>query len=228
MRRAILLSLVVGCGAPARSVTRPSGRCEPARARAGAAWDEVADAAGDGAPARAEATPIDAALERLGQHLSDLRTGPSEVDPQTAMELSSVVMDTIDALGGEVPADLRRRADDAAEALLTDRSAQGSQRASRGAVVTLEAALAAAHPEASVARRDGLAIARLGWRARGAARGYDEDPRVRDRRAGRAETAPLPEAAPEAVIRTRAGAIEASRRARAECRFARSLAVPSL
>ena len=228
MRRAPWVLLLLGCGA-ASSGAAASPDCEPARERAGAAWSRVAELAepdADAEEADAE-TPIDGATARLGAHLAALRESPAEVDGETAMEISGAVMDALDALGPDVPSTLSARVDAAAEALLTDRDAAGSQRAARDAITGLEAALAAARPEDSAGRESARAVAILARRAHDAATGYAEDVRIGDRRADRAEAASVPDSDAELSL-ARADAVDASRAAREACGFARTLSAPSL
>lgn len=75
-------------------------------------------------------------LVRLEAHIADLRAAPRELQGDEAFALSSAIMDAIDA---EPLSDaLRLRADQAAEAILTDRSPEGAIRAAKQALEVLQ------------------------------------------------------------------------------------------
>ncbi len=224
MRPAIAL-LLAACGAAPRSPAPDPSACDAAARDARSAWTLLAERL---APADPEGvtTPIDDAVAQLGAHVAAVHErAPVEIEGPAAMALSGAVMDAIDALGAAVPEPERARADDAAEALLTDRTAAGSVRAARAAVAALEAALAATDPERASAREAALGHEQLRRRAQSAGHGYEDSPRAGDRGAARAEA--LDAALPAEAERARAEAIEASRRAREACGFSRELAVPS-
>jgi len=218
--------LLLGCGAaqaPAQD-PGPSAECVAARDRSASAWTRVAELA---EPPPASETPIDSALAALRAHVDALRASPpEEVDGEAAMALSGQVMDALDAIEG-VPREQRHRADDAAEAILTDRSVAGSFRAARHAANTLEAALEAADPAAAAARIRADRLATLRRRATATAESYAEDAQLGDRRAQRSEALPVPEGL-DALDEALADAGEAGRATREACGFHRSIAVPSI
>jgi hypothetical protein len=136
-------------------------------------------------------------------------------------------MDGLDEIASRIPPPLRDRADDAAEALLTDRGEQGSLRAARGAIALLEQIVDEVRPGAAAERGERRALAELSRRARLASDGYASEVPSGDRAADRAEAAPVPELATD-VSAALSAATEASRDARDRCRVARTLAAPSL
>jgi len=227
--RSFAAILLLGCGAASPSAVADSPECALARSGAGDAWAHLAELTS--VPATAEAvgpSSFDAAMERLQTHVADLRERPREVDGETAMAVSGVVMDAFDSFGSELPASVRNRGDNAAEALLTDRSAGGSVRAALAAAEALEEALAAADPEAAAGRAEGQGLERLRRRAQSAADGYGESARAGDQRAAHAEAGAVPETLGDEPRQARAAAIDASAEARDTCGFSRSLMVPSL
>ncbi|MCB9595585.1 MAG: hypothetical protein H6719_22885 [Sandaracinaceae bacterium] len=224
--RVALVIFLLGCGAAAPAADASSSACEASRAEAQRTWSALAEELARPAPERA-ASPIDGAVEQLGAHVAAVREHPpEEVDGQTALAVSGAVMDAIDALTGDVPAPLRARVDDAAEALLTDRTPGGSVRAAREAAAALEAALRATDPVGAEARAGASARESLRRRAQSAADGYGDDPRAGDRSAARAERVEVSLEPPGLALRE--AAVEASRQARVDCRFSRGLAVPSM
>ena len=219
----VCLPSVWACGAPASVQTGPDPACEGARSDAAAAWARVAARAEvAAAPPEHAASAAESALDRLNDHLSALRESPREVEGDEAMALSSSVMDGIDEVSGELSARVRERADDAAEALLTDRSEQGAVRAAEGAIVALEAVLEEARPGSREERRARAAARELARRAGRAAEAYERSVPEGDRAADRAEVSP----AVEPLGELRDEARDASRAARAACGVDRVLAVP--
>jgi len=224
--RAWIALLLLGCGAAQSPAAEsgPSPECVSARGRASAAWTRVAELA---EPPAASETPIDGALDALRAHVEALRAAPpEEVNGQAAMALSGQVMDALDALD-DVPREARDQADDAAEAILTDRTVAGSIRASRQAANALADALEASDPDAAAARVTARRVERVRRRATATATAYTEDARRGDRRAQRTEALPIPEGF-DALSEARSEAGEAAAATREACGFHRSLAVPSI
>lgn len=220
----LLVLSSAACGGPATGAqTGPGPECEAARGEAATRWDAVATAAeAEAAPPDRDPLAAETALDRLQDHLAALREAPREVDGEEAMALSSAVMDGIDEVGADLPTSVRERADDAAEALLTDRSEQGAVRATQGAILALESVLDEARPGSGEERRARDAARDLARRSRRAAEAYAAGVREGDRAADRAETAPVS----PAIRPARDAARDASAEARAACRIDRVLAVP--
>jgi hypothetical protein len=165
----------------------------------------------------------------LEEHVASLSETPREIGGDEAFALSSAMMDAVDAVGTQISAQLRDRADAAAEAILTDRGEQGALRAARDATEVLEQVLQAAHPGSLEERSQRRAMASLGRRAHAAADAYREDgPERGDLRADRSEAIALPEGSPEALRSARDHAVDASTTARRKCRIERRLSVPAL
>lgn len=227
---ASLFFLATACGASAAPPSDPSRStaCESARADAEAAWSAVAgNAEALARPEGGEPLAAERALERVAAHVAALESAPRELDGDEALALSGAVMDAIDAV--ELPGSLRDRADDAAEALLTDRSDQGALRAGRDAEAVLEQVVQALRPGALEGRALREALSSLARRARAAAEGYAAgELEQADARADRAEGAALSDAAPAEVRDARAHATDASRALREACGIARRLTVPTL
>ena len=225
-----LFFLVAACGASAAPASDPSRAtaCDAARADAVAAWSAVADRSDELVrPTGEEPLAAERALERIARHVAALESAPRELGGDEALALSGAVMDAIDAV--ELPASLRDRADDAAEALLTDRSEQGALRAGRDAEAILEQVVSAVRPGALEQRDVREALATLSRHARAAAEAYGAgDLASADARADRAEGAALPDDAPAAVRDARTHATGASRTVREACGIARRLTVPTL
>lgn len=139
----LVLVVAAGCGAAPPGV-RVRPECAVAREEADRAWTEGAD---PGRSMAHEPLEADRVLARLEAHVGALEVAPREVGDEEAMELSSALMDAIDAMGAALPRSLRDRADDAAEGLLTERSEEHAPRAARGAAEALEAALRTVRPE---------------------------------------------------------------------------------
>lgn len=226
-----LLVLLAACGAAAPAPRDPaeSAACESARADANAAWAAVAERAEQAAAPPEDRSPTDAerVLDRLRAHLAALEAAPREVSGDEALALSGAVMDAIDAV--ELPAPLRNRADQAAEALLTDRSEQGALRAGRDAVEILEQVVQAVRPGSREQEALGRALSTLARRARSAADAYHAgDLPQADRQADRAEGVSLTEAAPDEVRDGVTRATHASATVRSACGVVRRLAVPTI
>lgn len=228
--RAVMVGLGLwlgGCGASAAVVESPSvAECEASRDHAGRLWGALADRSaaeavpsGDGAALSLEAT-----LERLETHLASLREQPHAVDGDEALALSSAIMDGMDAVSDGIPEALRERADHAAEALLTDRGA-GSIQATEGAIAVVEQVVASVRPEAVPARARRRALTEVSRRARAASLAYEDDVAAGDRRADRAEAAPVPDDA-SGLRADRDAATRASAEARRACGVERTLSVP--
>jgi hypothetical protein len=227
MFRLVLCALgCVACGGVMPAADRSTSACERAQSDAARAWAEAGDRAeeigreGDTSPP----TPVAVALDRLHEHARSLEAEPRELGGDEALAISSVLMDAVDATHGELPNGLRERADDAAEALLTDRSEQGAGRATRGAITVLEEIVRAVDPVAATTRETRLTLADFATRARDAASAYAESAAAGDRSAEHAESLALPPPAMEARDR----AVELSSIVRSECGVARSVAAPSL
>lgn len=228
---ALLASLLVACGAAAPRPSAGGDACRAACQHASDAWLALATrAAGAARPTdREEPLAAEQALDRIEEHAAGLTREPREVEGDEAFALSSAMMDAIDAAGGELPPQLRERADLAAEALLTDRGRDGSARAARDAAAVLEQVLVAMRPGALEQRSTRRALATLGRRAQDAGEAYRaEGAATGDLRADRAESAELPEDAAEDLRDARARAIEASAGVRRECAIERRLSVPTL
>lgn len=227
----LLLVVLSACGAAQVAPSdAPSTACRAACAEAASAWARVADDA-ERANEASPAAPNDAdrVLDRLERHVAELERAPREVSGEEAFALSSAVMDAVDAMGDAVPATLRDRVDDAAEALLTSRTQEGSTRAARDAAQVLEQAVRTARPGSIEDRGRRRALDALGRRAREAAAAYrEEGAAAGDTRADRAESAAVPEGAPEALVEARSRATAASSAVRRDCRIARRISVPSL
>jgi uncharacterized protein (UPF0147 family) len=221
---------VSACGGASSAAETVSPReCEGARVAARDAWRRVAEAAHAGAQPPTDEPPLlaERALARLEAHRDALRAEPREVDGERAFELSSAMMDGIDELTGELPDELRDRADDAAEALLTDRGRDGSLRAADGAVAVLEELVRTARPEAARAEARRAALAELAHRAARAAEAYEADVARGDRYADRARVASLPDPVDPALRAARDEAAASSRAARRACGVSRTLEVPA-
>lgn len=222
--------IVAACGASAAPASDPSraSACEGARADAATAWSAVADRSDELVrPTGEEPLAAERALERMARHVAALESAPRELGGDEALALSGAVMDAIDAV--ELPASLRERADDAAEALLTDRSEQGALRAGRDAEAILEQVVSAVRPGALEQRAVREALSMLSRGARAAAEAYGAGELASaDARADRAEGAALPDGAPAAVRDARTHATGASRSVREACGIARRLTVPTL
>lgn len=235
MRRASLVTLVafsIACGPPAQPPEDGAGAnaaCRSAQRAAGEAWLSVASRADEAARPTASEEPLlaEVALERLEAHAAALDATPRAIDGDEAMSLSSAVMDGLDEVSSRIPGPLRDRADDAAEALLTDRGEQGSLRAAQGAIALLEQIVDEVRPGAATRRGERRALAELSRRARVTSEGYARDVPAGDRGADRAEAAPVPEPATDVSAAVRS-ATDASREARDRCQVARTLAAPSL
>lgn len=228
----ISCGLLAACGGARPQATGPedTAACRSACERAAEAWAAVATSAEAAAHPTGE-TPLAAeqALDRLEEHVASLSATPREVDGDEAFALSSAMMDAVDAVGTQISAQLRDRADAAAEAILTDRGEQGALRAARDATEVLEQVLQAAHPGSLEERSQRRAMASLGRRAQAAADAYREDgPERGDLRADRGEAIALPEGSPEVLRSTRERAEDASTAVRRECHIERRLSVPTL
>ena len=226
-----MVTLAMGCGGatPAAESVSPLA-CERARVAAEAAWREVAVAASEAArPADGDAAPAaDRALVQLEAHRDALRRSPREIQGDEALALSNARMDGIDEVSSVIPDRTRERADDAAEALLTDRGRDGSLRAAEGAVAMMEQVLREARPGSQEGRADRRALGELAQRATRAADSYETSADRGDRHADRARVAPIPTSAPPALTARRDGAVERSTDARRACGVTRTISVPSL
>lgn len=221
----LALGLTACAGAPTPMAEDGSeDRCGDATREATLRWARLAEVAQPLATAPSRDTMESRARTALHAHVVSLRESPRELDGETAMALSNTMMDGIDALGADLPNAERNRADDAAEALLTDRSRDGSRRAAEGALLAFEAALDAARPAERDARALRQAASQIGPLAERAAEAYTAGVAEGDRAAERAEGAELPEGSELAAARERAE--DASRRARSDCEHPRTLRVP--
>lgn len=222
---------LVGCGgaSPAGEAVSPE-RCEQARRAAEEAWREVAETATEAArPAEGEEElAAERALDRLEAHRNALRQTPREIEGDEALALSNAMMDGIDEVSGEIQAGTRERADDAAEALLTDRGQDGSLRAAEGAVAMMSQVLREARPDSADQRARRRALGEVARRATRAADGYETSVELGDRHADRARVAPMPESGSPDLVTMRDGAADRSRDARQACGVTRTLGVPSL
>lgn len=219
----VLLCVSSGCGGAPASPTAGAGDCRAALDGAARSWSSVGDAAAAALPPEGELTEADRALARVEQHLAELEAAPHEIGDGEAMALSSAVMDAIDA-AGTLPTGLRDRAEDAAEALLTDRSVEGGPRAARAAAEALEAVCERTHPGSGEERERRVQLGRLLREAQAIAAAYrGDDPSSADARAARTA---VPEGA-AAVQQAHAEALEASTAARQACRLGARIAVPS-
>lgn len=214
---------------PAEDAADRSAACRSAQRAAGEAWSSVASRAERAAlpPTTEEPLLAEVALERLLAHAASLDETPRAIEGDEALALSSAVMDGLDELSGRIPGPMRDRADDAAEALLTDRGEQGSLRAANGAIALLEQIVEEVRPHSASLRAERRALAEVSRRARVASEGYARDVAAGDLGADRAEAAPVPESAADvsSAVRT---ATDTSREARSRCEVARTLATPSL
>ncbi|MFK7986256.1 MAG: hypothetical protein AB8I08_09505 [Sandaracinaceae bacterium] len=224
---AVVLS---ACGASSPPSTTPpdASACRAAQAEAETRWQAVTEAAQAVAEGpEAASSPATDALATLEQHVQSLHETPRELDGEEAMALSNAMMDGIDALGAALPDAEREAADDAAEALLTDRSRDGARRSATHALAAFEAALQIAQPTTAAERAERRTAGELAQRARRAAEAYATGIEEGDRAADRAEVAPLPEG--DTRLGTlRDAATEASQEARQVCRVPRTLAAPGL
>ncbi len=191
--------------------------CAAARQEAASAWTQVAERATDALPADREATDADRALARLHAHLAELETSPRALGGDEAMALSTVVMDAIDAQGSGLPAGLRDRADDAAEALLTDRSEQGAARAAQAAVLALQQVVEHERPGAGQARERRQTLEEIREHARRTAAAYREQP-PGDAEALAARATLAGADGPATLRAAQAEAAEASAQVRQRCR----------
>ena len=230
----VALACVIGsgCGGTAPPPATPateSAACASASADATEAWSTLASQAEQAARPPEDAPPdAERALDRLEAHVEALRGAPREISGDEALELSNAVMDAVDALHGQIPASLRDRADRAAEAILTDRSEQGSLRAAADAKEVLEQVLQTVRPGSIEARAERRSMATLSRRARATAEAYrDRGPQRGDLRADRSEAIALPGSAPDALRQAHEHAIEVSSTVRRTCRIDRRLAVPA-
>lgn len=222
--------LVSACGAATTESTLPvdADACSAAQTGAQTRWEAVREAAQSIAEGPdAQETPATEALSALETHLQSLRETPRELDGEEAMAVSNAMMDGIDALGSELPDAEREVADDAAEALLTDRSRDGARRSATNALAAFEAALRVAQPQTAAERARRRTAAELARRATRTAEAYASGVPEGDRAADRAEVAPLPEEN-DAIRALRDAATEASREARQDCRVPRTLTAPGL
>lgn len=227
MRRlAFALLFVAGCGGTAVEAREPDGEaCELARLEAQRTWQALArDGEGIAPPEPGPPIALEAVLRDLREHEQSLRAAPDEVDGQVAFALADAMMGGIDEVASDVSESLRSRADDAAEALLTDRSAQGAARATADAIAVIEQVVAEARPDRAAAATSAWSTAEVIRRASATAEAYGEGPEEGDRAAQRAEEAP-PVAGLESA---QADAADASTAVRETCGFRRALTVPSL
>ena len=211
--------LLSGCGASATPADTGTAACERSRAEAERAWSRLADLTAPEPTTREEpaSRPIDGVIERLRAHALSLREAPPEaVDGETALTLSGAVMDALDSLP-DVSESARREVDDAAEALLTERTPGGSMRAASLAVQVLEAAV-------SGPATTEIDLSQVGRGARNVAEGYAEGPGAGDRRARSVEAQNTEGWAPE-VAGAHATAVAASQQTRRECGITRALLV---
>lgn len=226
----VMLTLF-GCGGAATNAETVSPEaCEQARQDARAAWQRVAERASAAARPPEGQTELVAeqALDRLLSHRDALRESPREIEGDEALALSNAMMDGIDELSGEIQTRTRERADDAAEALLTDRGEDGSLRAAEGAVATMQQVLEEARPGSDTERARRRALGELARRATRAANSYETSVELGDRHADRARVSSIPESVDTGVVAVRNEAVEHSRNAREACGVSRTLGVPSL
>lgn len=223
---ALALSLAA-CGGgqtPASDPSAGSEACEVARLDAQQAWRALRrEAESLEAPDAGPPLQLEAVVDRLATHLANLRESPREVDGEEALALANAVMDGLDEVAGEVPETLQRRADDAAEALLTERGARGSVRATSDVIAVLDDVIRQARPDRARARAQVWSVSELVRRAGDTADAYGRGVREGDGEASRAEDLPVPA---DVLAVPRARAADASREARERCGVARALAVP--
>ena len=225
MRRYALALLLLGCGGTTPEAVEPDGdACLLARLEAQRAWEALAREGEVLSPP--EAGPpivLETVLRDLREHAQSLRASPDEVDGQVAFTLADAMMGGIDEVASDVSESLRSRADDAAEALLTDRSAAGSARATADAIAVIEQVVQEARPDRAAAATATWSTTELVRRASAAVEAYAEGPEPGDRAASRAEELP-----PVAGLQSaQVAAAEASSAVRQTCGFRRALSVPS-
>ncbi|MGE0784941.1 MAG: hypothetical protein AB7S26_04570 [Sandaracinaceae bacterium] len=223
-----IVALVAGCAGASGHAEHgaDSEACAAARLDAERRWDLVREGASGHAPAESgQPLRLEAVRDRLEEHRDALRERPDEVDGQLAFALANAMMDGIDEVSGAIPDSLRARAEDAAEALLTDRSMQRAPQVASDAIALIDEIIAEARPDRAAARHDAWSATELERRAGLTVAGYRESVADGDREAARAEALDV---ADDSLVALRTDAVDASSVARAECGYDRPLAVPSL
>ncbi len=227
MRACCLALLLAACGGAHASPSDATDAqaCDVARLDAERAWRDLAEGAQEAAARLAESDGpplrLEAVAEQLRAHVAALEAEPREVPGEEAFALANGMMEGVDEVAADLDDGLRQRADDAAEAILTDRTAAGSRQASLDAAALIDEVVRQARPGRAAAQGH-AGVGELARRADDAAEAYARGVAEGDQAAARAEEAPAGD-----WVEARQRAVDASAEARSRCGVDRTLVVPA-